>query len=256
MTDVHTSASTGYTAQSDTYARGRPDYPEQLKAWLTNEVGISPATTVVEIGAGTGKFTRLLQTLQPTVIAIEPVAAMRAQFSAKLPDTRILDGTAQHLPLPDASASVILCAQAFHWFANAEALAEFHRVLAPGGRLALVWNVRDESIDWVAELTRIVNPYEGDTPRFHTGQWRNAFDGRYFSEPRLSSFAHTHEGSPQAVIIDRNLSVSFIAALDDAEKAKVSTRLQSLIDTHPALRGRNHITFPYQTQAFVCDRLA
>ncbi len=149
----------------------------------------------------------------------------------------------------------MICAQAFHWFSTQAALAEIHRVLKPDGRLGLVWNVRDESVDWVAAITDIITPYEGDTPRFHSGRWREAFTGEYFSDPELSCFAYSHVGSPQEVIMDRFLSVSFIAALPDAEKTRVTEQLRSLLATHPALKGRDTVAFPYQTQAYLCRRL-
>ncbi|NCE86787.1 class I SAM-dependent methyltransferase [Pseudomonas sp. Q1] len=256
MTDVHASAQQGFSTQAATYAQGRPDYPRQLIGWLGEALGVEPQSTVIDLGAGTGKFTRLLSTLTPALIAVEPIAAMAAQLTRSLPDVRLVEGTAESIPLGDATADAVVCAQAFHWFATQAALAQIHRVLKPGGRLGLVWNVRDESVDWVAAITAIITPYEGDTPRFHTGRWREAFTGKYFSAPELTCFPYQHVGSPQEVIMDRFLSVSFIAALPDAEKAKVRAQLQALIDTHPALQGRDSVAFPYQTQAYVCHRLS
>ncbi len=256
MTGVHTSAQQGFSTQAVTYAQGRPDYPRQLTGWLADTLHLDALSSVIDLGAGTGKFTRLLSTLAPTLIAVEPVAAMGAQLTKLLPDVRLVNGTAESIPLPAASADAVVCAQAFHWFSTEAALAEIHRVLKPGGRLGLVWNVRDESVDWVAAITDIITPYEGDTPRFHTGRWREAFTGEYFSEPEMTCFPYSHVGSPQEVIMDRFLSVSFIAALPEASKAVVTAQLQALIDTHPALKGRDTVAFPYQTQAYVCHRLS
>ncbi|MGY2291717.1 class I SAM-dependent methyltransferase [Pseudomonas sp. SDO528_S397] len=256
MTDVHSSARLGFAAQASTYAQGRPDYPSELVGWLSDTLAVTAQSTVIDLGAGTGKFTRLLSRLAPTLIAVEPVEAMGEKLRQQLPQVQLLSGTAQAMPVASATADALVCAQAFHWFATEAALAEVHRVLKPGGRLGLVWNVRDESVDWVAAITAIITPYEGDTPRFHTGQWCQAFTGRYFSEPQVSCFPYSHVGSPQEVILDRFLSVSFIAVLPEAEKAHVTAQLQALIDTHPALRGRDTVTFPYQTQAYSCQRLA
>ncbi|WP_439862401.1 class I SAM-dependent methyltransferase [Pseudomonas antarctica] len=255
MTGVHTSAQQGFSTQAVTYAQGRPDYPRQLTGWLADTLHINARSTVIDLGAGTGKFTRMLSTLAPTLIAVEPLEAMGAQLRKLLPDVRLLNGTAESIPLDAASADALVCAQAFHWFSTEAALAEIHRVLKPGGRLGLVWNVRDESVDWVAAITAIITPYEGDTPRFHTGRWREAFTGEYFSAPEMTCFPYSHVGSPQEVIMDRFLSVSFIAALPAAQKAVVTAQLQALIDTHPDLIGRDTVAFPYQTQAFVCQRL-
>ncbi|MHA6575744.1 class I SAM-dependent methyltransferase [Pseudomonas yamanorum] len=256
MTGVHKSAQQGFSTQAVTYAQGRPDYPRQLTGWLTDALQINPQSTVIDLGAGTGKFTRLLSTVAPTLIAVEPVEAMGAQLKKLLPDVRLLSGTAEAIPLEAATADALVCAQAFHWFSTEAALAEIHRVLKPDGRLGLIWNVRDESVDWVAAITEIITPYEGDTPRFHTGRWREAFTGEYFSAPEMTCFPYSHVGSPQEVIMDRFLSVSFIAALPPAEKARVTEQLQALINTHPALRGRETVAFPYQTQAYRSQRLA
>jgi SAM-dependent methyltransferase len=252
VNQVHPSAAQGFTNAALAYVRGRPDYPAELLPWLGRELGLEAGRTCVDLGAGTGKFTKLLVRTGAEVIAVEPVAAMREQLTAGLPGVRALDGAAQAMPLADGSVDAVVCAQAFHWFANEAALAEIHRVLRPGGRFGLVWNVRDESVDWVAALTGILTPYEGGTPRFHTGQWRLPFDGRLFTDLEETRFPHQHVGRPREVIIDRTLSVSFIAKLPPAAKAEVEARLEALIASHPALRDRDMVAFPYLTQAYRC----
>lgn len=254
MPSVHDAAQRGFTAQAHQYARSRPEYPKALEPWLEQELGVVPALRVLDVGAGTGKFTRLLAGLGADVTALEPVAKMREELSLALPKVPVMEGTAEQLPLGDGTVKVVTCAQAFHWFATANALAEFHRVLVPDGKLGLVWNVRDESVDWVAQITRIITPYEGDAPRFHTGQWRDAFDGRYFHNERATTLEHRHEGTPEDVILGRFLSVSFIAALPQAEQQSVAEQLRELIATHPALKGKQQVTFPYQTQAYAWSR--
>lgn len=256
MTDVHPCAQQGFSTQAATYVKGRPNYPRPITAWLADTLRIDAQSTVIDLGAGTGKFTRLVSTLAPALIAVEPVAQMGAQLARLLPDVRLVHGTAESMPLATASANAVVCAQAFHWFSTQAALAEIHRVLKPDGYLGLVWNVRDESVDWVAAITEIITPYEGDTPRFHTGRWREAFTGEYFSAPDRTCFPYRHVGSPQEVIIDRFLSVSFVAALPAPEKDKICAQLHTLIDTHPALKGRDTVAFPYQTEAYACRRLA
>lgn len=255
MSSVHNAALKGYSAEAQRYTQGRPDYPEGLSTWLSHTMNITPQARVVDLGAGTGKFTRLLTPLSDHVIAIEPVEAMRQAFVQSFPDIEVAPGTAQALPLPDSNVDAVLCAQAFHWFAERKALEEIHRVLKPEGRLGLVWNVRDESVDWVAEITRIITPYEGDTPRFHTGKWLAPFDGTLFSAPEPTCFGYTHAGTAETVIMNRFLSVSFIASLPAAANAAVAQQLRELIHDHPALAGRATIEFPYQTQAYVCQRL-
>lgn len=251
---VHAIAQQGFEKQAAAYARGRPDYPGALDGWLRASLGLGPGRIIADVGAGTGKFTPRLLATGAEVIAIEPVDAMRAQLQAALPAVRALPGTADALPLANAALDAIVCAQAFHWFATTAALDEFARVLKPGGRLGLVWNVRDESVDWVAELTRIITPHEGAAPRLHTGAWRQAFPHPAFGPLQESGFAHEHVGAPAQVIVDRFLSISFIAALPAAEHARVREQIEALVATHPKLRGQAEVRFPYQTRALVCVR--
>lgn len=256
MTGVHQSAQKGFSTQATAYTQGRPDYPEGLRTWLTESLAIGADSTVVDLGAGTGKFTRLLSAVTANILAVEPVAQMREEFIKSLPALSILEGTAENIPCESHVADALTCAQAFHWFASEAALAEIHRVLKPAGQLGLIWNVRDESVDWVAALTEIMTPHEGDTPRFHNGKWREAFTGRYFSEPQLSCFSYSHVGTAEEVIFKRVMSVSFIAALPAAENERVARQVRDLIERHPALRDGQTIAFPYQTQAYRYQRLA
>ena len=253
---VHKAAQQGFEKEAQAYARGRPDYPAALSAWLAQALGLGPGREVADVGAGTGKFTALLATTGATVVGVEPVDAMRAKIDAlQLPTLRAVAGTAQAIPLPSGTLDAVVCAQAFHWFATREALDEFHRVLRPGGKLGLVWNVRDESLDWVAELTTIITPYEGDAPRFYKGDWRKPFPHPGFSPLVETRLTHEHVGPPQQVIVDRFMSISFIAALPDAERAAVRAQIEALIERHPALRGQDTVRFPYNTLACHCERL-
>lgn len=253
---VHAAAQQGYAKEAQAYARGRPDYPAPLSDWLAHTLGLGPGRQVADVGAGTGKFTALLATTGADVVGVEPVDAMRAKIDARqLPTVRTLAGTAQAIPLPDATLDAVVCAQSFHWFAGTDALDEFHRVLRPGGKLGLVWNVRDESVDWVAELTTIITPFEGDAPRFYKGDWKKPFPHPGFSALAETRLQHEHVGSPDQVIIDRFMSVSFIAALPDAERQQVRAQIDELIARHPALRGQGTVRFPYTTLAYHCERL-
>ncbi|MBK5355881.1 methyltransferase domain-containing protein [Pseudomonas sp. TH41] len=248
---VHHAAAAGYKVGADTYVRGRPDYPPQVADWLTETLGLNADKAVIDLGAGTGKFTGRLLATGAQVIAVEPVAQMLEKLSAAFPDVLAVSGTATDLPLPDASVDVVICAQAFHWFASTEALTEIARVLKPGGKLGLVWNLRDTQVSWVPKLDAIVNALEGDTPRYYTGAWRHAFPHAAFGPLQAQQFSHGHTGSPEDVIFNRVRSTSFVAALPAAERAKVDEQISAMIAAEPELRGRGVVTVPYVTAAFV-----
>ena len=245
MADVHESAARGYANNAAIYVRGRPDYPDDVVGWLRSVVQLRDGRSAVDLGAGTGKFAPFLRATGAAVTAVEPVAAMRAELERAHPGVRVLDGRADGIPLPDASVDAVVCAQAFHWFATGAALAEIHRVLRPDGMLALVWNGRDQSVDWVAQVSRITDAYEGDTPRYQTGRWRDAFDAGLFTLVDEQRFGNRHVGPVEQVVMDRTMSVSFIGKLPPEEQQKIRDELRALIDATPALNGGGPVAFPY-----------
>ena len=143
---IHEQASIGFKRAADAYERGRPEYPAAAVEHLVKTLDIARGSRVVELGAGTGKFTRTLVPTGAEILAVEPVDAMRQKLSELLPGVKMVDGAAEAIPLADASADAVVVAQAFHWFDGERALAEIHRVLKAGGGLGLIWNVRDDSL--------------------------------------------------------------------------------------------------------------
>jgi SAM-dependent methyltransferase len=133
-----------FSDRAQDYARHRPAYPEAAIDAVLDGLGDPAALAAADVGAGTGISSRLLADRGVRVAAVEPNAAMRAA-AAPHPRVTWLDGTAERTGLPDAAADLVLCAQAFHWFEPRSTLAEFRRVLRPGARVALVWNVRDRT---------------------------------------------------------------------------------------------------------------
>jgi SAM-dependent methyltransferase len=257
MTDrpsVHHAAAKGFGAAAEAYQEARPDYPAALVDWLRDELGLASGRVVVDLGAGTGKFTPLLSATGARLIAVEPVEAMRARFVAAHPDVEALAGEAERLPFADASVDAIVCAQSFHWFAKPAALTEMRRVLRPGGALGLVWNVRDARVGWVAALTTILDRYQGDAPRHESGQWRALFPAPGFTPLSERCFVYEHVGSPERIIVERALSVSFIAALPTDEQARVADEIRALIAATPSLADRSTVAFPYVTHAHGCRR--
>ena len=168
---------------------------------------------------------------------------------------RALAGTAERIPITTASVDAVVCAQSFHWFATPAAVAEIRRVLKPGGAFGLIWNQRDESASWVAELGKLFDRYQGDAPRMASGEWRKVFPAAGFGPLHEVHFPHTHVGPPERVIVDRTMSVSYMAALPESERERVIEEIQALIDATPVLAGRTEVSVPYVTMAFCCHKL-
>ncbi len=247
MTDIHHAAQCGFSRASSTYVSGRPGYPIEVDSWLRDTLGVGPNKLVVDLGAGTGKFTAHLVRTGADVIAVEPVQPMLDELRRGYPSVRAQEGSATRIPLDDASADALFCAQAFHWFASSQTLEEIKRVLKPGGILGLIWNLRDETVDWVAALSRIMIPYAEGTPRFHEGQWRSVFPAEGFAELREATFEHAHRGLFETVVVDRILSVSFIAVLSLRERQEIARQIRRLANSYPDLSDRTDVRFPYRT---------
>lgn len=251
---IHQAAAKGFQSAADSYERGRPDYPEEALSFLMRTLNITPGRRFLDLGAGTGKFTKYLLQTSAEVIAVEPVEGMRQKLSELYPGVSVLSGTAEEIPLPDNSIDGVIVAQAFHWFNGEKALPEIHRILKSGGKLGLIWNARDESVDWVSKLTDIIDPHEKGAPRYKSGAWKKAFEKTpLFSPLRLQSFRHLQKGPPE-MLEDRITSISFISALDSSSKKKVVEQVRHLLSTHPALRGQSTMELPYRTDVFLCER--
>ncbi|WP_245563561.1 class I SAM-dependent methyltransferase [Longispora albida] len=230
-----------FGSQAEAYQRGRPPYPLSAVEWLVPR----QARRVVDLGAGTGKFTRLLADAKLDVVAVEPSADMRAQFAAALPRVPVHEGTAERIPLPDSSVDAVVAAQAWHWADPALAVPEVARVLRPGGTLGLVWNMRDNSEHWVALLDNILHQ--------HT---RSEIDteppiGEPFGAPERTEIRWKHTLTP-AGLLDMVASRSYVIVLPEAERAQLLGEVRELLGSHPELRGRDEITMPYVTR---CTRL-
>jgi SAM-dependent methyltransferase len=248
---MHPVAAEGFHRAANVYDRGRPAYPLEAVAWLVEALRIGPEATVVDVGAGTGKFTAQLAPTGATIIAVEPIDAMRSTLSAHLPTVVALAGTAEALPLQTASANAIVAAQAFHWFNLAAAVAEFHRVLRDGGRVGVIWNERDTSVDWAGELDAIVEPYRGAGP--HPRSQGDVEFGDLFGPLHHADFSHA-QLVDVPMLRDRVASMSFVAVLPEVERARVLDRVADLAARHPAMSGRAAFSLPYRTHAFWVER--
>ena len=209
---------------------------------------LRPGRTALDLGAGTGKMARMLTPTGAHLIAIEPVAAMRAILGTRARGASVIGAVAEALPIAEGAVDAAIAAHAFHWFDGRRALSELTRVIYAGGSLALVWNVRDETTPWVHALTDLIEPYRGDTPSYRSMRWKEAFaDSSSWGEPELSSFAYEHLTS-RAGALDRVLSISFIAALPPSEREMVTRRLDAILPEW------DMFVFPYRTDVWLSRR--
>jgi ubiquinone/menaquinone biosynthesis C-methylase UbiE len=230
---------------ADAYERGRPTYPAEAVTWMLGEHPL----TVLELGAGTGKLTRVMTGLGHDVHATDPDESMLAVLEQQVPAARAAVASAEDIPLPDRSVDAVVAAQAFHWFDLDAALPEIARVLRPEGRLCLAWNQRNEKIPWVRRLGALIGTQE---------QLRDPAQALIFSE--LFGFVEDREfshwqGIDRRTIQDLVLSRSNVAVLDaDARAAKLA-EVVAFYDEFG--RGMDGMQLPYVTRCFrahVLDR--
>ena len=253
MTTTH-GAVRGFERNADAYERARPGYPREAIEYLRRGLPSPDGKWCVELGAGTGKLTRSLVPWAEPILAIEPTDAMRGAFRRALPTVPVLSATAEHLPIRSASARAVVVAQAFHWFRQPAALQEIGRILAPGGTLALLWNLRDETIPWIASLGRLIDAESGSIPRARSNAWRSAFRDRpEFGPAETRSFSHAQILDPNGVV-DRVLSISAIGLADDARQARIAEQVRSLLEREPATRGRSRLELVYRTDVYLYPR--
>jgi SAM-dependent methyltransferase len=242
--DERRGRATSFAEVADAYERGRPGYPLDAVRWLA---GDAPAD-VVDLGAGTGKLTRSLVAHGHRVTAVEPLPEMLEQLRGAVPGATALVGGAESIPLHDAVADVVTCAQSFHWFDHEAALPEIARVLRPGGRLALVWNTRDDSDAWVAELSDTIVGRES----IQDGDALDPLEASpYFEQVERASFAFSQRLDRQT-LRDLVISRSYCAVLSEAERAPTLERVDRLFDAH-AVEGV--LELPYATECFRATRV-
>jgi SAM-dependent methyltransferase len=246
VTRIDPVAAAGFGSAADVYERARPSYPPEAIDWLIERTGIGAGDTVVDLGAGTGKLTRLLVPSGARVIAVEPIAEMRALIDV----ASALDGTAEDIPLPAGSAALVTVAQAFHWFDLDRALPEIHRVLRPGGALALVWNMRDLDDPLQRDVEGLLAPHRGRLTAQREGRWRAPLAAsNLFGDPETAEFRHAQLFTA-AGVQDRVASTSFVAAMSDHQRGQLLERVRDLVaDREQPFR------FPYVTEVLVSPRM-
>jgi SAM-dependent methyltransferase len=244
----------GFDREAERYERGRPGYPPAVVRHLEKALDVRPGQRILELGPGTGKFTRALEGWRGRIIGVEPTRGMRAVLGRTVPHVDVVAGTADAIPLKDASVDQVLVAQAFHWFPQPVSLGEIARVLRPGGGLGLVWNIRDETVPWVARWGELMDRHVDGIPRTRSGAWRSAFAARGPFEPLSErSFGHL-QFADRATLVDRTLSVSAISLLDEPAQRSISEALDRLLGADPTTQGREVVAIPYRTDVYTTRR--
>ena len=237
-----------FGAAAADYERARPSYPAQAIETLKAEAGIGPGRRVCDLAAGTGKLTRLLVATGAKLVAVEPVPGMRAQLAEVLPEIDVLDGTAESMPLADASVDAVTVAQAFHWFKFEPALTEIRRVLAPGGSLAILFNQRDERVPWVKTWNDVIEWHSRRIAYYQNTDWTALLQGNGFVDVGYRS-TEWNQPLTRDLLAARVRSVSYIA--DEAPKVQQEyvDRVLALVEGFP-----DTFPLPYVTHVWFAGR--
>jgi SAM-dependent methyltransferase len=231
----------------------RPHPPRQAVDWL-----LPPGCEVaVDVGAGTGLFTRTLIDRAAQVVAVEPDARMRAVLAERSPRVRAVEGTGEAIPLPDHSADAVFVSSAWHWMDPERAVPEIGRVLRDGGRFGLIWTSRDRDVDWVRDLDLLPgdNTSEADAPDRFRRRHQNVVlpDPQIFHHVARETFTFVRTmGIDDVVAMLGTYSRVIIASPDD--------RAQRLDNARAILTARfpdgDEIDVPMQSRCWRADRIA
>jgi ubiquinone/menaquinone biosynthesis C-methylase UbiE len=218
-----------FAKAASVYERARPEFPTQAIDWLVEHLRITSSTRLLDLAAGTGRSTRPLYEHTHEIVAVEPVPEMRQVLQASLPEIEVLDGTAERIPLQDASVGAVVVAQAFHWFDPVAALAEISRVLEPDGRLGLAWHSPDRS-DPLQRAFRVIVEQDRQGAPIHV-----AHDADHYvaEDAPLTRIGATEIRDVHVYDADRlvalALSTSHFAALDEARQAVGEQQIRALV---------------------------
>jgi SAM-dependent methyltransferase len=246
LVPVHPFAARGFR-DAEAYERGRPGYPREAIEWLSERLGLGAGVTVVDVGAGTGKLTRQLLATGAHVIAVEPIDEMRRVLARAVPGAVVAAGSAEAIPLPDASADAVTAGQAAHWF-RPEAAAEVGRVLRPGGGVGFIWNERDLDDPLQKAIDDLVGAPRERAPALlrRRGAWREGSERGPFTPFEERSFEHVHElaADDLPALVG---SFSYVGGLPPDELAQMLERAR-------ALAGGDRVTLRFRTDAYVARK--
>jgi SAM-dependent methyltransferase len=234
------------------YAQHRPGYAEAAVRWVLEPVRDRQPLRVADIGAGTGKLTAMLTRLGAEVTAVEPDPQMLAELRKAMPGVRSVPGSAEELPLADASVDAVVAGQAMHWFDIDRALPEIARVLAPGGVLGGLWNVDDDRVGWVAELDGASKRWSSVTLlrwRAGVGQSRQdrlaAAGAGLFHPAEEGEFEHGQTRTADSLLATISTH-SHLLVMDEAERSTLLARIRDFLASRPET-SQGEFTLPIVT---------
>ena len=228
---------------AELYESIRPSYPPDAARWILGDAPLR----VADLGAGTGKFSRVLASLGHEVIAVEPDPEMRALLVETSLGVTAVAGSGESIPLRNESVDAVVAAQAFHWFANDMARAEIARVVRPGGVFGPIWNVRDDSVSWVRELTRTV--LQGDSLSWFNHSYEHDF-GPAFGVRERADFRFSVEHTV-ASLLDLVRSRSKYLVADEAERERLLAAAEVVVARLPEPFELPYITIAYRAVRFL-----
>jgi SAM-dependent methyltransferase len=245
-----------FTGLASLYARCRPDYPAAAIDHILSRCGLGPRSVVADVGCGTGISSRLLAARGLRVLGIEPNAEMREQAAAvpppDAPAPAYLPGRAEATGLPAAAVDAVVAAQAFHWFEADAALREFHRILKPGGWVALMWNERDESDPFTAgyggavRATQDAAAYE--EPRGRAGE--PLLHHPLYEDAARSLFGHGQDLDEEG-LLGRAFSASYAPRRNTADGVAFATALREVF---ARWQSAGRVTIRYTTSVYTGRR--
>jgi ubiquinone/menaquinone biosynthesis C-methylase UbiE len=245
VSELQHPGSRSFETVADVYERARPEYPAEAIAWVAQELDLGQGRTVVDLGAGTGKLTRALVPTGAHVIAVEPGEQMLAQLRRVVPGVEALIGGAEAIPLDDGSVDAVAVGQAFHWFRHDEAVPELHRVLRPGGAVALMWNSRDQARPLQREISDLIKPFvpPGRPPVGHSAT--ALADSPLFGPVTERDFPFVQQLDADG-LADRIASISFVATAPAGQRDELDRKLREIV----AAKG-GVVDFAYLTEVYV-----
>jgi len=239
-------AAGGFSSAAGNYARVRPTYARQAIGAMAEAIPVGP---VLDVGAGTGILTGQLRRAGLEMHACEPLPEMLAHLRRALPEVPSMSAVAESLPVRTGTYGGVTIAQAFHWMDHRVTLGEVSRVLIDDGVLALVWNVRDESVGWVGDLTDLIERRSGGRPYADEREldWSEVVEGSGgFAHLLTQRWANPVSASVER-IVQRVRSTSFVAMMDNRSRASLETEVRELLAADPEVAGRAAFDYPHTT---------